>query len=422
MNTINNHIAASDIYAFLKPRKQTMNYYSGFRFKFPDPEVISDEQIMQVEGSLGEFIATLETALKTCDFKTVYYFLVLCFRRHPYLKASLTSKTCDAVHVAAHWLLPQREYVCKTLIYLFRTVDATIYRAQIVDELVFLSRCLPNSIFSYLLIQLHYEENREVFQRPWESRHLPEDSGFLLAFHSYATIRPSFELVARSVFRPMQTRKVIHTTKHRYRADAGDSIANPVTKKSRLTAEEIIESVASAVQQGFLPPFFLNHVQLLLTNVPGELTLWQYETLGQSMKSHVELQSNYCLLFEGGVILATLGMPLYVTCWIMEWLISDEDIPHIKKIRRLESIYAAVKARSAANTRNDLQLIPYEAPELMLLRFAPHTLLLKQHMESIRNQSPLLSHRFLYCPESNMQMYPPWQQPVPRYRMEEDKN
>jgi hypothetical protein len=184
----------------------------------------------------------------------------------------------------------------------------------------------------------------------------------MLAFLSCVTIGPNFGIASGSVFRSMQTRKVVQTSNHQSRNHTGrwDAIYK---HPEGITAHEIIDSVSSAVQQGFLPPFFLKHVEILLTNIRSELTLWQYETLSRSMKSHVELQSKYCLLFEGGVILATLGLPLYVSCWIMDWLISDKDIAHIAKIRRLETIYEAFKRRAAVNpTRNNLQLIPYVAP------------------------------------------------------------
>jgi hypothetical protein len=52
---------------------------------------------------------------------------------------------------------------------------------------------------------------------------------------------------------------------------------------------------------------------------------------------------------EGALVLIGCALPVYPIVWILDWLISDDDVKHVKKVRTVEALWVRYRRRAAAS-------------------------------------------------------------------------
>lgn len=368
-----------------------MNYYAGFRFEFPVPDEITCEEMEKVEGEPAEILECLNVSLKLSDYRSVYYFLVLCFRVIPGSIERLLSQTCEFIHEAAKYLIPEREYVCKTLIFLFHSARFDAGRREVYDTLSYLAHCCPNSIFGYLILDLASSENLPPkFEQAWNNKLRDENAALVISYYSFHPRH--WSLVHDSENFIFQQR----TNRHNY---------------ILINVDAIIEGAEKAAAIGYLPEYFPRSIVKYFSHVrPRSVGEHEFMSICKEMRQTVYIQRQHSILFEATLIFGALGLPLYCVMWIMDYLIPDSNIPQIVKYRKMEKIYLALRARSAVNY-NNLQLIPYVDPAHFLLSFSPAAHRLRKHIRNLRLQRSMNSDNWFYVQEPNLA--PIWGFPTP---------
>ena len=334
-----------------------MTYFGGFRYKFPELDKIPGELLVEIGDTCSDIDGALHASLLIPDFKAVYYFLVVRVYRdlipQDVLQQGLASTICSFLRIRpteVSYSAEQVEYICKIMKFLAQFSIQDREFKNIFETLMMLEYKHPTLNFGFFLLHLivirkgpsfyteYYESSSAgVVLKPqrkllWTNKTYPcttENSTFIIACIAY-----------------------LQEARYFYQ-----SFIEKFEKKA------VVKGIEDAVNKGFLPQFFLRYIQNIYNNVSPldfYFTSQEIDGIGWTISDKVVVQEKHCEFFGGSLVLAHLGLPLYVTLWIMDFLVDDDVISHWDKVKKLKRIYAAVNQRRAANK---LQLILYSSPE-----------------------------------------------------------
>jgi hypothetical protein len=341
-----------------------MTYFGGFRYKFPEPEVIIGEKLTEIGDACQFPKSALYAALAMPDFKGVYYFLMVCvyYARtgHKELYDEIAELICNSLRSSPTeetYSAEQKEYICKIMQFLFRNAVYYTDFKTIFNTLAMLEYKHPNDVFGFLLIHLFAQRQDFTYSETYQR----ETNGDMTLVD-----RTQSKRLVTGITYPYRPKNVAFIVAYIAYMQENRYFYHSPTEL--FYVQHVVRDVESAVRRGFLPRAFLHHTRTYCNSFAGKnrtFGCFHIEQLGWFVAQRLSVEEKYSQFFEGALALAQIGLPLYVALEILDFLVADRDISRHTKVRRLESIYRAFGKRRFANK---LQLIPYVSQEFFLYR------------------------------------------------------